>query len=47
MTKQEERNEHEHRWVGRGECGDTTNGYMCADCGADLDDLPEEEEVTA
>lgn len=32
---------HEHRWVGRGEYGDTSSGYMCGDCGVDLDDTPE------
>jgi hypothetical protein len=31
---------HNHRWVGRGEYGDTASGYMCADCGVDLDDTP-------
>lgn len=30
-----------HRYVGRGEYGDASVGYMCADCGIDLDDTPD------
>jgi hypothetical protein len=30
---------HIHRWVGSGDYGDTTHGYMCGDCGIDIGDV--------
>jgi hypothetical protein len=33
-----------HRWVGGGEYGDSTHGFMCGDCGADYEDTTDDDE---